>query len=284
MKNIKDFVSWSQTQSRSLSFIEPIDIFLIIEKLAGLGRSELMLNPEIELSDLKSESLFKAAEQRLAGRPLAYILGEKYFFKDLFYVNEGVLIPRSETELMVEWGIDFLNSIGFKNKNLVRFIDIGCGSGCVGLSIAKYASYSQGVLVDISEAATNISEINKKNLNLQNVRIDKSDFLSFRSDYFFDLIVANPPYISKNDLAVEEHVKQYEPHLALYSEEEGLFHIRNWIQRSTRILNPKCTVIFEIGSSQGSTVKKIFEDLDFFRSIEVKKDYAGKDRFIFAQK
>jgi release factor glutamine methyltransferase len=283
MKKIKDFISWFQLQSNGLDFVEPLDVFYLVEKFIGLKYADLILRPEALVTDSEFEGLLNAAKQRLSGKPLAYVIGEKYFFKDLFFVDENVLVPRPETELIVECALDFLNSVPLRFKKNKVFVDAGCGSGCIGLSIAKHAQNTFGVLVDVSEAAAKVASINKEKLKLDNIEIIECDFLNFSTKMSVDLIVANPPYIAKNDLAVEAQVKNYEPHLALFSEEEGFFHIRTWAQRASQILNPEGVVVFEVGSTQGPQAKKFFEDLNFFRSIEIKKDYAGKDRFILAK-
>jgi release factor glutamine methyltransferase len=274
---LTSFIQWAKAQISEYKFIEEIEIYLMIEKVTGLSKSQIILNPNKNLSASDQETLSEYLNLRFTGKPLAVILGEKYFYKNSFVVNEHVLIPRPETEIMVEEAIEFL-----KTKLNPSFLDIGTGSGCIGLSVAKQVQASQGILIEKSEQAFLVTQKNQKIIGISNVKILNSEFKASLFNQMFDLILANPPYIAVTDPEVDPHVRKYEPHIALFADDNGLALIKTWATESAKLLKPKGLLIFEIGYKQGPEVKEFFKNLNFFRSIQIKKDYSGQDRFIFA--
>jgi release factor glutamine methyltransferase len=275
--DITSFIKWALNQVSHYEFIEEVEIYLMIERVTGFSKSQQLLCGDKELSINDQKLLKSYISERKTGKPLAVILSEKFFYKNLFYVDQNVLIPRPETEILVEAAIDFLNI-----KSNPTFIDIGCGSGCIGLSIALEVKNSFGVMVEKSPEAFLVAEKNLKILNASNVSIINADFNSNLFSEKFDLVVANPPYIAESDPEVDVHVRQYEPHMALFAEDHGLAFIKSWATQSTKLIKEQGMLIFEIGYTQGPEVEDFFKKLNYFRSIQIKKDYSENNRFVFA--
>lgn len=249
-------------------------------KSCGIENSYLEARRILERTN-KEQEAFELALRRCSGEPLAYILNERGFYKDVFYVQPGVLIPRPETEILVEEAIRILKMSSTQDP---LFYDFGCGSGCIGLSILRDFPQARLIGLDISEAAIQVSVRNAKSLSLDL----RSQFVSSKvSDFHFvdkaDLIVANPPYIAMSDDRVEEGVKKFEPHEALFSEEDGLKDIREWSKTAFSILKTGGSLLMEFGINQENAVQKQLETLGF-SDIKIYKDLAGIDRAVSATK
>lgn len=223
-------------------------------------------------------------EERCSGVPLAYVLKEKGFFKDIFHVEPGVLIPRPETELLVEKSFE-----QFKDRisSLKTIYDFGCGSGCIGLSILKESSeFTRLVGFDISEVAIKVSHINATKLGVSDRAsfqlLPVEDLLMFVSEKA-DLVVANPPYIALGDSDVATDVKKYEPHEALYSGDRGLEKIETWSLVAFQALRPGGVLALEFGRGQEDKVRAYLRELGFL-NISIYKDLAGISRAAVAQK
>jgi len=220
-------------------------------------------------------------ERRLKGEPLAYLLGEKGFYKDIFEVCPGVLIPRPETELLVEKGLEFLKTTKAAQP---KIFDFGCGSGCLGLSLLR--EMPQAVLTgfDVSAVAVEVSRRNARRLQLsQRASFVQKSIQDLEFQESADLIVANPPYIAPTDPQVEPHVAAYEPHLALYAEENGFHEIRVWSEQAFRLLKANGMFVMEFGFGQEHQVDEILQSFGF-RPILFYKDLAGVVRAVSAQK
>ncbi len=209
------------------------------------------------------------------GKPLQYILGNVNFYGNTFYINENVLIPRFETEELVE------NTINYAKKFFtepVDIIDLGCGSGVIGLTLEKKLSTKSVDLIDISAKALEVSHKNCEKL-FSKANLIKSDmFQNVTKKY--DIIISNPPYI-KTEEEIEKIVKDNEPHIALYAGEDGLDCYRKIINDIKPHMKEKCLVAFEIGMTQGQPlISLIKEKLPDVR-IEIKKDLSEKDRMLF---
>jgi release factor glutamine methyltransferase len=239
-----------------------------------LDFNELVLNDR-ELSANEKLKIEQWTERRLLGEPLAYISGKRAFYKYEFKVEPGILIPRPETELLVTAGLKrFVRSTG------VRIADLGCGSGCVGLTLLKELENSELFAVDASETACRVTAENAAALGVQaRVHVLRSDVKLWRPDARFDLIVANPPYIPEGDSAVEKNVHKYEPHEALYSGFDGLQAIREWVDWAPRYLREGGVMALEIGAGQSAAVVEIMKQAGF-SDIQIQKDFAGIDRII----
>ena len=219
----------------------------------------------------KYEDGIKLLEQ---GVPVQYIIGNVDFYGNTINVNKNVLIPRFETELLVEKTIKYINKY-FDRK--VDILDIGTGTGCIAITLNKEVN-SNVDAVDISEEALSTSNENNK-LNNTNVNFYKSDVFS-NVNKRYDVIISNPPYIAYDE-EIMDIVYNNEPHLALYADDNGLYFYDKILRECTKYLNDKFIIAFEIGYKQGEVIKelanKYFDDV----SVIIEKDYSDKDRFVF---
>ncbi len=253
------------------------DIEDIICFRCHLNWGDLYLRQENLLNPSEVEIIWQDLSRLNLGEPTAYILGEKAFFKSNFIVNPGVLIPRPETELLVERAL--------RGPVPKRFADLGAGSGCVGISLAKEWLTSEGFLVETSKAALAVCRANKEKHRLENIEIVEAQVGdSSPSDLgFFDLVVANPPYIEKGDSRVAESVFKYEPHRALFAAERGLACLRSWMQWAERYLLPGGHYIFEFGENQEGLISGIISQTSF-KVVDQIDDYQKIPRFFHLEK
>lgn len=228
------------------------------------------VNPKVEamISDK-----FKQLEK---GLPVQYIIGYTYFYNLKIKVNKDVLIPRFDTEVLVELVL-------FDNQDQSKkIVDVGTGSGCIAIALKKENENFDLIGIDISGSALSIAETNA---NENDVEIDfiQGDLLEplIEQDTKVDIIVSNPPYIDVNDKDLNDAVKLHEPHLALFSEDNGLSHIKDILEQSSSVLNEGGLIYLEIGHKQAAEVEKIIKQI-IKESVEVKvfKDMAGKDRVV----
>jgi len=256
---------------------------LLCSALGYKNRVDIYLKFE---EPIKEPELIKCRDfvrRRSQGEPVAYIVGEKYFYGLGFKVSPAVLIPRPESELLIEQAQKWIE----KNKlTLMRILDLGTGSGCLGLTLAKKNPEAQVTLIDASAEAIEIAKTNAEQLSVgdrvQLIYSKVEDLQDFSQP--FDLIIANPPYIAPNDSQVEENVHKFEPHLALYSEDHGFHALRTWSKKASSWLAPKAWMGFEMGADQSEDMKKYFAELSIFDSISVMKDLSGHSRHIIGEK
>ena len=209
------------------------------------------------------------------GKPLQYVIGNVNFYGNTFYINENVLIPRFETEELVE------NTIKYINKYFtepVDIIDLGCGSGVIGLTLEQKVSTRSVDLVDISEEALKVTHKNCLKLNSK-ANLILSDMFQ-NVDKKYDVIISNPPYIKTTE-EIEEIVKNNEPHLALYAGIDGLDCYKKILKDIDKHMKEKCLVAFEIGYQQAEPLTKLIKETLENITIEIKKDLSGKDRMLF---
>ncbi|WP_149276038.1 peptide chain release factor N(5)-glutamine methyltransferase [Pareuzebyella sediminis] len=263
---------------------EEIDSFfyLLIEHFLHLERFVLTLQPNLVVTKDEEEPLFKALAQLSNHRPVQYIIGSTTFMDMNFMVNENVLIPRPETEELVRWIIDDLNTKPKKDElKEIRVLDIGTGSGCIAISLAKHLFQAKVVAVDISRDALKIA---KKNALSNNANIDFEimDILAIgTSGGHYDVIVSNPPYVRESERNVmRENVLDYEPATALFvPDEDPLVFYRAIIQFSKNNLVVKGLLFLEINQYLGETIVTLLKQHNF-SEIELRKDMFGNDRFI----
>jgi release factor glutamine methyltransferase len=216
-------------------------------------------------------------DRRLAGEPLAYICGRKGFFKSIFVVKPGILIPRPETEGVVERALTYLGKLTTPKKMIV---DFGMGSGCIGLSILAEVPGAELIGLDGSEVAVEVSRINAKNLGVsERARFFHSTVEAWKADVPMDLIVANPPYIAEDDQNVSDDVRRFEPHAALFADRQGMGAIESWVRISAQCLKPGGGLVLEVGRNQASTAKQLMAAVGFTDIIS-EKDLAGIDRVL----
>lgn len=255
-----------------------IDTQLILSKVLNKDKLFIITNRNLDVEDCKSKEFLKLMEFRKQKMPVKYILQSTEFMGIDYFVKPGVLIPRNDTEILVEDAIDEI-----KTRNLKSLCDVCCGSGAIGTSIAHYIEDLQVNCYDISDIALEVTKINIERLNLEKtVRVFKSDLLSkpIEDKCSFDIIVSNPPYIKKDVIeTLMEDVKNYEPFIALCGGEDGMDFYRRIIKESRKVLNPGGLIIFEIGYDQREEVTKLLEDSGFEDVICI-KDLSGNDRVV----
>ncbi len=248
---------------------------LLLALLLDLNPLELLNHLEDFVAKEKCDLYYKEISAMKCGKPLQYIIGNVNFYGNKFIVNENVLIPRFETEELVEKTIYYINKYFHEN---VSILDIGCGSGVIGLTLAKKLSTVSVDLVDISNAAVEISKINSKNLEVL-ANIYQSDLFS-NVEGKYDVIISNPPYIKENE-EIDEIVKENEPSIALYGGLDGLDYYRRILKDVRNYMKKRCLIAFEIGESQKEDIFKLISE--FLEDVEVEclKDLSGRDRMIF---
>ena len=256
-----------------------LDCELLISKILKINRAEMILNINKELTTDQFTRFNELVNQRSKKKPIAYLTGKKEFWKYKFYVTKDVLIPRPDTELIIEKVLELT-----KNKPSLNFLDIGVGSGCIILSILKERKNFYGTGIDISKKSLEICKINSDNLGIfHRLRLFKSDIDNFRYGKY-DLIISNPPYIKKFDLKnLDKDVLNYEPQSALNGGLDGLSTIRKVINNSTKLIKKNGILVLEIGFNQTKEVKEILRKKDFFVK-EVFKDLAKNNRCIVSIK
>jgi len=256
-----------------------LDTEILMAKALGKSREYIILNHDKVLSTENLKYFKKLVHERATRKPIAYLLNKKFFWKSEFYVNKNTLIPRPDTEIIIEQILKVT-----KNKNYLRILDIGIGSGCILLSILKERKNYYGTGIDISKDSLEISKINAKKLLVEErIKFYKSDVDKFAQGKY-DLIVSNPPYIKKNNLKyLESDVLKFEPKLALDGGLDGLSVIRKVIKKSSELLKKNGKFILEIGFDQKSKVIKLLKNKGFYINSTI-KDFAKNDRCIVSTK
>lgn len=252
-----------------------VDSWILLEKYAGISRSQYYVEPEAVPSEGERRQFLLAVEERKKHVPLQQITGEQEFMGLSFLVTKDVLVPRQDTELLVEEALFHAEG--------KRILDVCTGSGCIILSLEKLGKPSVCVGLDISQAALRVASKNAKRLGCGKTQFMKSDLFSALSkkepsEQKFDMIVSNPPYIESSVIpTLSEEVRLHEPLLALDGGEDGLCFYRAIAKEGGRYLVPGGRIFLEIGWNQGKAVQKILEENGYIE-VQIKKDYGGNDR------
>jgi release factor glutamine methyltransferase len=256
-----------------------LDTEILMAKALNKNREYIILNHNKVLSIENLEYFKKLIHERAARKPIAYLLNKKLFWKSEFYVDKNTLIPRPDTEIIVEQILKIT-----KHKNYFKILDIGVGSGCILLSVLKEKKNFYGIGIDICKNSLEISRINAKKLLIDGrVKFYKSDVDKFAQGKY-DMIVSNPPYIKSNSLKyLESDVLNFEPNLALDGGLDGLSVIRKVIKKTSELLKKNGKFILEIGFDQKSKVIKLLNNKGFYINSSV-KDLANNDRCIVSTK
>lgn len=235
-----------------------------------------LLNHLNEKVPHKQEKLYKEGVTALSqGKPLQYVLKKVNFYGNIFYIDERVLIPRFETEELVESTIKYIKQYFYEP---VDIIDLGCGSGVIGLTLEKKVSTKTVDLVDISKEALQVTHKNCGNLNSK-ARIIESNFFE-KIEKKYDVIISNPPYIMDEE-EIDSIVKENEPALALYGGKDGLDCYRKILGQIKPHMKDKCLIAFEIGYKQAQELKKLIKQYLPKATIKVKKDLSERERMVF---
>lgn len=263
--------------------------YIILECFHNKKRIDLALNPEMEMDALQLLRWESVLSELKKEKPIQYILGETEFYGLLFLVNENTLIPRPETEELVAW---ILESIKYEVQSTkLNLLDIGTGSGCIAISLAKNLSNAQVAAIDVSEKALVIAKENAK-VNAVDVNFIQTDILkvddldqlptsNFQLPTHFDIIVSNPPYVRNLEkVEIKPNVLAYEPHLALFVEDtDALLFYRKIAELALKNLSENGKLYFEINQYLGKETVELLESLGF-KNIELKKDIYGNDRML----
>lgn len=260
-------------------FVHSTQAKMLLADLLGVNPLELLNY----LDKLVEEEIVNNYQQRIYAlkekKPIQYVIGNVNFYGNLFKVNENVLIPRFETEELVENTLNYIKEI-FPNNNL-KVIDLGTGSGCIGITLKKKNALFDVTLLDISEKALEVARENATNLGVA-VDFIQNDMLDNLTGKY-DIIISNPPYIKDNE-EIEEIVKNNEPHLALYAGIDGLDCYKKILKEAPNHVNEEFLIALEIGESQGNDIIELAGKFFPDAIIESKKDMQGRDRMVFIYK
>ena len=259
------------------SFI--LDSEILMSQVLNKKREYLILNMRNEIKQKDYEFFTKLVNERAKGKPIAYLTERKFFWKYEFIVNKNVLIPRPDTEIIVDEILKLT-----KNKYYLNILDIGGGSGCILLSVLKEKKGFIGTGIDLSSKCLDLCRNNILNLKVSNkINLFKSDVDNFNYGKY-DLIISNPPYIKNSDLKyLEKDVVKFEPKLALDGGLDGISEIRKNIKKSSELIKKNGKLILEIAFDQKFKVKSLLKKKGFYIN-KVLKDFAKNDRCIVSTK
>jgi release factor glutamine methyltransferase len=256
-----------------------LDSQILMSKAINKEKKFLILNFNNEITKKNLNIFNDLVDQRSKGKPIAYLLNKKEFWKNEFVVDRNVLIPRPDTEILVEQALELT-----KNKNKLSLLDVGVGSGCILLSILNEKKNFYGTGIDICGKSLSICRVNSHKLGLKKrLKLFKSNIDNFQYGKY-DLIISNPPYIKKYDLkCLEKDIIGFEPKQALDGGIEGLSEIRKVISKSSELIKKNGFLILEIGFDQKNRVKQILQNKGFYIK-KIVKDLSGHDRCIVSTK
>lgn len=255
------------------AFIEEakLDAWYLMEYCFHINRVSFLLDKNRNVCEEKESQYISLIEKRKCHIPLQHITGEQEFMGYPFYVSEHVLIPRQDTEILVEEVIPYV-----KNK---KVLDMCTGSGCILISLSKESNLKKGVGADISKEALKLAEKNAKRNDSKVSFVCSNLFESINET--FDVIVSNPPYIESKEIEhLMPEVRLHEPKIALDGAEDGLYFYRKIIKRAKHYLEPEGKLFFEIGYNQGKSVSGLLEEAGY-QNIHIKKDLSGLDRVVY---
>lgn len=254
-----------------------LDAEILLCSVLKCDRTSLYAYPEREISSSDTESFNKLIALRAEGHPVAYLTKQKEFWSLLLFVNQETLIPRPETELLVETSLKFIPTNSAK-----EILDLGTGSGAIAIAIASERPLANITATDINDSALKIAKLNADSHQIKNILFNKANWFDIANFNTYDLIVSNPPYISNDDPHLKQGDVQFEPISALASGEDGLDDLRTIIHESFKYLNTHGWLLVEHGYNQGKEVRQLFID-NGFTSTSTIKDYSGLERVSIGQ-
>ena len=273
------FIQAHTNQSYQESKIEAEEIFMHV---LGINKSKIYTNISISMTKDEHDQISHILNKRKSDIPLSYLLEKHLFYKHEFFVNEHVLIPRSETENIIDQILIQGDKL-FTDVKRCNFLDAGCGSGCVGITLAIERPNWNIFLSDININAINVAKKNSHLLNQENIKFVCGDWLKPFKPESFDFIFSNPPYIALSDQRIDKSVLNNEPHSALFSGVDGLNDIKKIIQSSRKILSYQGVLLMENGIDQSGKIRRLLQANDF-TDISVHMDYNGHGRFTSSYK
>ena len=261
-------------------FLNPyLDSEILMSKVINKDKKYLLLNGKNKIEERQLNFFKKLINERLKGKPVSYLTNKKLFWNSEFFVTDDILIPRPDTELIVENILKLT-----KNKSKLSILDIGVGSGCILLSILIERKDFYGTGIDISKNCLKIAKMNANNLKVHSrLKLYKSNVDKFNLGKY-DLIISNPPYIKKYNLKyLDRDVAKFEPKLALDGGLDGMSEIRKVVKKSSELIKINGKLVLEIGYNQKNKVKQLLKNKGFYIN-RVLKDYANNDRCIVSTK
>ena len=274
---VKDIIAQAVRQLEAGGIVEShVDSWLLAEDILHVTKHDLLMEPGLCVSENLSKKYFEAVRRRIKHIPLQHITGHQQFMDFDFLVNGDVLIPRPETELLVEQVVSYVG------ERPVKVLDMCTGSGCIAISVDKMCHNASVTAVDISDKALQVAKENNIRNQSHVTFVESNLFENVREKY--DIIISNPPYIPTGDIdTLMEEVKDYEPHLALDGSSDGLKFYREICNQLQNYLNQHGKIFFEIGYDQGKAVSDLLRK-NHFNHIQVLKDLSGNDRMVIAGK
>ena len=263
----------------ALQFIDRLDARLLLQFVCGCTANALIADPDVVLDEAQSTAFQSLVNRRQMGEPLAYLVGQAGFYGDLLRVTADVLVPRPETEDLVDWALDVLH-----DRAAPTIADLGTGSGAIALALAGARPDAQIVAVDVSPAALSVAASNRQQLERKNVTfVCASWYDGWSSDASLDLIVSNPPYIPANDTHLNGDGVRFEPRLALTDEADGLDAYRTIAAGALARLKPGGWLLVEHGHDQSAAIAQLFEQAGLIH-VTGRADLSGNPRMTGGQK
>ena len=274
MKTYKDALEYGKQRLLECEIEDAnLDAWLLLEYVSGISRSWYFIHEDEEISENDIEEYQILIEQRGKHIPLQQLTKEAYFYGMKFFVNENVLIPRQDTEVLVEQVLSLS-----KEKENLKLLDMCTGSGCILLALLANLKQASGTGVDLSEKALEVAQRNSKELGIEVSWVQSDLFDKVSGSY--DIIVSNPPYIETSVIeGLMDEVKLYEPRMALDGTEDGLFFYREITMQAGKYLKNNGILAFEIGYNQGKAVSEFMKE-NGYKEVQVLQDLAGLDRVV----
>lgn len=280
---INELLAEGLTYLKDLEYANPLfEARLILAKVLNVDKSYIYTYGDKEVSEDHRREFLKHIKKRSTAYPMAYLLNEKQFMGLDLYIEEGVLIPRPDTEILVEYVIDYIKK--HYNDKKINVLDIGIGSGAISLSIANYCPNVRVYGMDIGYKPIRVSNINKERLNLPNVSFHQGDLFhaieNLDLEKKCEIIISNPPYIKEEDIkSLQKDVQEFEPLLALDGGVDGLDFYRRITKEAKDYLVHGGLLVYEIGFDQGTDLKNIMVQKGY-SDVEIIKDLSGLDRVV----
>jgi release factor glutamine methyltransferase len=270
--SVGDWLKATIARLNKVSSSPQLDAEILLHAVTGIHRAMAYARPEQLLSAKQMEDLDPVLARRERGEPIAYIVGQQEFWSMPLTVSPAVLIPRSETELLVERALELVSL-----ENASTVLDLGTGSGAIALAIAQARPHAQVIAVDVSPQALAIAATNMRALNIRNLTVKQSDWFSALGDQQFDVIVSNPPYVAAGDPDLAADVAAFEPHLALIAGPNGMEAIERITADATAHLSSGGWLAFEHGWKQGAAVRSALVQHGYSH-VRSRLDLSGHER------
>lgn len=252
------------------------DAQILLQHTTGRSRTYTLAFDETELTPHEQQQLEALLARREQGEPIAYIVGEREFWSLPLYVSPATLIPRPDTECLVEQALARLP------QDACRILDLGTGTGAIGLALASELPNSRVTGVDFNPDAVALAQRNQQRLAITNIQFSQSDWFTSLPNELFDMIVSNPPYIDGSDIHLSQGDVRFEPSTALIADEDGFSDLAHIIATSKQYLKQQGWLLLEHGWQQGLTVRELFNE-NGYTNVETCLDYGGKERISLGQ-